>query len=68
MQRWKSWTYKGNQKCESYLVFMTLKECNSEDFSLASLKARLAQVSFAEKLRMILKSLKKQKHGYLIHT
>ena len=47
---------------------MTLKECNSEDFSLASLKARLAQVSFAEKLRMILKSLKKQKHGYLIHT
>ena len=46
---------------------MTQKVSMSDNFSIGSFKQEYAQVTFAENPQMKIKSLKKQKHGYLIH-
>ena len=40
----------------------------SDNFSIVSYKVRNAKVTFAEKPQIRINSLKKQEHGYQIHT
>ena len=49
-------------------VFLTRKVFNSDNSPLLFISKKINQVTFEDKTQMIRNSLKKQKHGYLIHN